>query len=159
MIWSNMLNDRPTIKHAWQYALVFGVIALMSYLEILFPDLRDGLIATPYLIIVLVSSIFFDLVAGMLSVVVGTAGVFLIRYMPYGYSANVVTGTIEFVLAGAAIYLLAKQSRTLIIKQLNLEQTVKQMERATKRLKTEVNVKKKDLDRLNRINNDADHFS
>ena len=149
-----MKQDRPTIKNTWQYLLVLVLITIITFLEVGFSDLRNGLIATPFIVVVIVSSIFLDYFAGMLSVIFSTVGVFLIRYLPSGYSMLVVTGTVEFFFAAIFIYFLAQKSRSLSVNNLSLEQSVKHMNQVTKRLKSELNLNKKDIDRLNSINSE-----
>lgn len=149
--------DRPNIKHLWQYLLVLGLTTLVVCSEIFIADVRKGLIGTPLLLIVIIASIFFDAYAGMLSVLAGTAGIFLITYVSAGYTGRVPTETIEFIIAGSIIYVLAERARSLSISNLDKEQTIRHLEKTTKRMKSQMNINKKDLQRLNNINSDLRH--
>ena len=149
-----MLRNRQTKIHIWQYLLIVLLIVAISIVEILFKSVREGLVGTPLILVVLIASIYFDAIAGIISVSLGAIGLFLINFVAVGYQWRVLTVVIEFILAGVIIYYLAEKSRQLSYSNLNLEAGMKHMEGVAKKLKSQVNVNKKDLDKLNKINAD-----
>ena len=129
-------------------------MVILTYLEIKVPFLKKDLIGGPYLLILTIAALVGDYLSGFIAIVVGVLCIGFISRIGGHIDPVTIRRSIEFLIAGTTIYVLASKSRNLTISQLGLENTIKQLDEVTTKLNSEVINKKQDLNKLKKLNNE-----
>ena len=137
-----------------QYLYVLLGMALLTYLEISVPFLRKDLIGAPYLLILTIAALVGDYLSGLIAIILGVFCIGFISQLGGHIDPVTIRRSIEFLVAGTTIYVLASKSRSLTIAHLGLEDTIKQLDEVITKLNSEVNNKKRDLNKFKRLNNE-----
>lgn len=147
-----MLAPRRHAFRPWQYFAVLVAMALASFFEAEFVFVRQDMLDLPYLVVAAISAIYGDYFAGILAIVCGTVSIAIIGETGFNHHLHNSSRVIAYLAASLIIFILARRSRELMLNNLSLSESVTQMEKVSNKLKNQVKVNKKDLKRLNSIN-------
>ena len=129
-------------------------MGILTLFEKKFPFLAQDLIGAPYLVILTITVLFGSYLTGLLAIAIGVMSIGLVS-LSHGHVDEVtIRRSIEFLVGGTTIFILSYRSRNLMMSHINLEDTISQLDTVTKQLISEVKLKKKDLDKLSKLNKD-----
>lgn len=147
-----MVNLKQHTIRPWQYFNVLLALLLVSALEIKASFIRHQLIVLPYLVVSTVSAIYGDLFAGILAVIGGTFCVALLEMDGFHFRMYDLSRITGYLIAAIIIFILARKGRKLAVSNLSLSDSMGQMELAAKKLRSQMRLTKKDLKKLNGLN-------
>lgn len=147
-----MNEDSHKGLHPWQYLIVVVLMAGLTLIEYSDTMLRHDLIGAPFLVIMTVMALLGDYISGILAILLGSFCIAVISLHGGQAESIVIRRTIEFFFSGLVIYILSIKGRTLYQSHISMQDTISQLEVATKKLNSEVRLKKKDLDKLDKLN-------
>lgn len=149
-----MKDNRRNGWHLKQYFFVLLAMGLLTFIETEVPFLRNDLIGAPFLLILTITALLGDYISVIIATVVGVLGIGLVSINGTHLDPVTIRRSIEFLVGGLTIFVLSSRSRSLTKTHLSLEETISQLEVATKRLNSEVTLKQKDMVKLNKLNQD-----
>lgn len=149
-----MKDDDRNGLHLGQYVLVLLAMGLLTFIETRITFLRSDLIGAPFLLILTISALFGDYISVIFATIIGVIGIGLISVHGGHFDSVTIRRSIEFLVAGVIIFVLSSRSRRLVKSHLSLEETIEQLEQATRKLDSEVKLKRKDMVKLTRLNQD-----
>ncbi len=147
-----MYIDQRKKIHVWQLLIIIFVISLFTLLELYVPLFSKQLVATPYLLIAVLSALYGDYYSGLLTIILSTIGVAFVSSDHLQFINIAITRSIEFLLASTVIYYLAWRSRDLTKDTASLINTVIRLQEMSKKLNKDSKIDKKNLAKLQAAN-------
>jgi len=149
------MKDVKKRFHYKQYVLVILFMGLLVLVETKLSFLRNDLIGAPFLLILTITALFGDYIAVIIAIIIGVFGIALISVHSAHYVDSVtIRRSSEFLVGGIIIFILSFRSRQLAKTHLSLEETIQQLENATKQLNSQMKIKQKDVSKLNKLNHE-----
>lgn len=136
----------------WHYVLVIIVVGMLTLLEVKIVLLGKEVVGVPFLFVTTITALFGDYIAGILAIILSCASIGFISDFGWRYGAYTIYRIVEFMIASSIIYGLAWRNRGLMWDNMSLEDTINNLELATRQLKNEDKIKKKDLKRIIKLN-------
>lgn len=147
-----MLNVKKILNFLWPYFGVVMGMALMALFEQEFSFVRKDFLDLPFILVSVIASIYGNLSVGVFGIVTGITSVVLLGSEGYSLDFHSLPRVLAFAITSIVILILARRSNNLIVNNLTLSETVSQLTQATKNLKSQVRLNKKDLKHLNNLN-------
>jgi hypothetical protein len=129
-------------------------MTLLILVEKEVPFLKNDLIGAPFLLILTITALLGDYISVIVAIIVGVFGIGLISVTGNHLDSVTIRRSVEFLVGGVVIFILSSRSRSLAKTHYTLEETINQLESVTKKLNSEVKLKKKDVLKLTKINQD-----
>lgn len=146
-----------TRYNPWQYITVIAVVAAITFIKVNVSFFQQGLTGTFYLVWITVVALAWDRIAGVLAVVTSVLA-FAYVMKPPGFQLNgtAVTDSVELLIAGLLVYVLALRARSLWRENSQLLSVVSELQSIIKSLRRASKGQSRQIDKLNHANSQLD---